>query len=224
MRGTFRHRILLAFALAPIVVATGCGGGESDQFPAEKPGRFPVEVIQSSFKPVQTVARTYDLVIAARNSGDRTIPALSATISLPGRGSTLAFAYRDRQQGLAQDQRPVWVLEEGYPKLAGTVGRGGAETANRRTFNFGAVDPGDTANMVWRVTAIKPGRYRLAWELAAGLKPGVEAVTRDDTMPKGSFPVRIGNLARLTRVDENGKVVPLSPSEQLQVKRSESSP
>jgi hypothetical protein len=58
---------------------------------------------------------------------------MSVTVNLPEEGSTLAFAYRDPQPGLASPQRPVWVLEEGYPKLAGTVGRGGAATANRRT-------------------------------------------------------------------------------------------
>lgn len=214
----------LSLALLAPAVAVGCGGGDSNQFPGEKAGSYPLEVVESSFRPVQTVAGTYDLVIAARNSGDKPIPALSTTLDLPGLGSTLAFAYRDPQANLAQPQRPVWVLEEGYPKLAGTVGRGGAETANRRTFNFGRVEPGDTANMVWRVTALKPGRYRLAWELSAGLAPGVKAETASGGQPHGSLPVRIGNRPRLTRVDEQGRVVPLDTAQQLRVEQSEASP
>lgn len=214
----------IAVTLLAATVATGCGGSEANQFPAEKPGDYPVEVIQSSFKPVQTVAETYDLVIAARNSGDKAIPALSATLNLPGLGSTLAFAYRDRQENLAWSQRPVWVLEEGYPKIAGTVGRGGAETANLRTFSFGELPPGETANMVWRVTALKPGRYRLAWDLAAGLGVDVNAVDDRGRQPGGSLPVRIGNKPRLTRVDENGRVVPLGPAAQRQVEQSIPSP
>lgn len=211
-------------ALAAGFTAAGCGGDDPGQFPDGKAGDYEVQVIQSSFRPVQTVAATYDLVIAARNTGDETIPALNATVDLPGRGSTLAFAYRDRQEGLAWSQRPVWVLEEGYPKLAGTVGRGGTETSNLRTFNFGEVEPGDTANMVWRVTAIKPGKVRLAWELSAGLAIGVDAVTAAGDRPRGSFPVVIRDKPRLTRIDERGRVVPLTPSEQLQVEQSEASP
>lgn len=213
-----------AFALLAATAAIGCGGDKADQFPGEKAGDYPVEVIQASFKPAQTVADTYDLVIAARNSGDKTIPALSATLNLPGRGSTLAFAYRDKQANLAWTQRPVWVLEEGYPKIAGTVGRGGAETANLRTFSFGELPPGETANMVWRVTALKPGRYRLVWDLAAGLAVDVNAVDDRGRRPGGSLPVRIGNKPRLTRVDESGRVVPLSPAEQRQVEQSSPSP
>lgn len=212
------------FTLAIGTVAAGCGGEEPDQFPGEKPGDYLVQVIQSSFEPVQTVAETYDLVIAARNTGEKTIPALNATVNLPGKGSTLAFAYRDRQQGLAWSQRPVWVLEEGYPKLAGTVGRGGTETSNLRTFNFGELAPGDTANMVWRVTALKPERVKLTWELSAGLGIDVNAVTATGDRPEGSFPVLIRNKPRLTRIDERGRVVPLKPSEQLQVEQSEASP
>lgn len=210
-------------ACGALLAACG-GGGDGGQFANEATGEFPVEVIESSFEPVQTVAEAYDLTLAVRNSGDETIPAINTTLNLPGLGSTLAFAYRDRQEGLAQAQRPVWVLEEGYPKLAGTVGPGGAATANRRTFNFGELDPGDTANMVWRVTALKPGRYRLAWKVSAGLGTETRAVDAAGGQPAGTLPVRIGNRARLTRVDERGKVVPLSPSEQMAVEQEEGSP
>ncbi len=230
MRGTIRHRGLLTCALLGAALCgaflTACGGSGDDggQFANEATGAFPVEVISSEFKAVQTVAQTYDLTLAVRNSGDDTIPAINATINLPGLGSTLAFAYRDRQEGLAQAQRPIWVLEEGYPKLAGTVGRGGAGTANRRTFNFGELEPGDTANMVWRVTALKPGKYKLAWKVSAGLGTETSAELADGSQPAGVLPVRIGNRARLTRVDENGKVVPLSPSDQRKVEQEEASP
>lgn len=205
---------------------SACGGSDAvdGQFANEATGVFPVEVISSEFKPVQTVAETYDLTLAVRNSGDETIPAINTTLNLPGLGSTLAFAYRDRQEGLAQAQRPIWVLEEGYPKLAGTVGRGGAATANRRTFSFGELEPGDTADMVWRVTALRPGKYRLAWKVSAGLGTETSAELADGTQPRGSFPVRIGNLPRLTRIDARGKVVPLSPSEQLRVEQEKNSP
>lgn len=206
-------------------VLSACGGAEpGSQFASEAQGEFPVEVIEAQFDPVQKVARTYDLTLAVRNSGDEKIPAISTTINLPGLGSTLAFAYRDRQKGLAQPQRPVWVMEEDYPKLAGTVGRGGAATASRRTFNFGELTPGETANMVWRVTAIRPGSYRVAWELSAGLGQNTRAVDSRGARPRGVLPVRINNRAQLTRVNDKGQVVPLSASEQLRIKQMENSP
>ena len=94
---------------------------------------------------------------------------LSQQAELPGMGSTLAFAYGDKQQGLAMNQRPVWVVEEGWPKLADTTGRGGANTTDRRTFEFGQLEPGETANMVWRLVAVRPGNYRVRYQVSAGL-------------------------------------------------------
>lgn len=211
----------LIAVLAPLTIA-GCGGGdEGGQFSNEAPGDYPVEVVSAEFKPRQFVARTYDLRISARNTGDETIPAMVATIDLPGRSSTLAFAARNPQPELAQPQRPIWVMELGYPKLAGTIGPGGAATANRRTFNFGELPPGETADMVWRVTAVEPGVYGLSYELSAGLGLDTKAVDASGGTPGGILPVRITDRAVLTKVDEEGNVVPLTPQEQLQLKLKE---
>jgi hypothetical protein len=226
LREKSRHLTrLLGLALIAVAVPlaiTGCGGGDDGgQFANEAPGDYPVEVVSAEFKPRQFVARTYDLVIVARNSGDETIPAMVATIDLPGRNSILAFAARDPQPELAQAQRPIWVMESGFPKLAGTIGRGGAATANRRTFNFGELPPGETATMIWRVTAVEPGNYRLSYELSAGLGLDTRAVDASGGIPGGILPVRITDRAVLTKVDEQGNVVPLTPQEQLQLKLKE---
>jgi hypothetical protein len=157
-----------------------------------------------------------------RNTGDETVPAVVATIDLPRRDSTLAFAIRDPQPELAQAQRPVWVMESGYPKLAGTTGRGGAATANRRTFNFQELPPGETANMVWRVTAVEPGVYGLTYKIDAGLGVDTTAVDAAGEVPAGVLPVRITDRAVLTKVDKKGDVVPLTPQEQLEVELQES--
>lgn len=202
--------------------ATGCGSDEG-QFSNDPTGDFPVEVVKSSFKPLQTVAETYDLSIAVRNSGDETIPAINTVIDLPGLGSTLAFAYADQQEGLAMNQRPVWVIEEGWPKLAGTKGRGGATTADRRTFEFGELPPGETANMVWRLVAAKPGRFRVKYEISAGLGGDTRAVDAQGEVPTGVLPVRISNLARLTEINQKGEVVPLSLAEQARVRSQQNS-
>jgi len=217
MPRNFVTLLTLTGALALSLFAAGCGGDDEGQFANQPTGDFEVEVIDASFERRQTVAETYDLVIAVRNAGDETIPGINATIDLPGRGSTLAFAYADKQPGLANNQRPIWVLEEGYPKLAGTQGRGGAQTDNKRTFEFGELKPGDTANMVWRVTAVRPGRYELGYQISAGLGLGTRAVNAAGEVPKGLLPVRISNFARLTEVNEKGEVVPVSPETQARV-------
>jgi len=213
---------LLVSALCAVVFA-GCGGGDDSQFANEATGEFPLRVVGAELKPLQTVADTYNLDITVRNTGDETIPALNTVIDLPGMGSTLAFAYGDKQQGLAMNQRPVWVVEEGWPKLAGTIGRGGATTADKRTFNFGKLKPGAAATMVWKLVAVRPGSYRLRYQISAGLGPDTEAVDADGNVPSGMLPVRISDLARLTEVNDKGQVVPISPAEQAQVKAQQAS-
>ncbi len=226
MRETSKHfkRALggaVTFVVAAALVA-GCGGDdEGGQFANEPSGEYPVEIVNAEFKPRQEISNTYDMKLSVRNTGDETIPALNTSISLPGMGSTLAFAYRDPQKGLAMPQRPVWVMEEGYPKLAGTVGRGGAGNANRRTFNFGELPAGETADMIWRVTAVRPGDYRLAFRVAAGLSGEAVAVDAAGDDPVGVLPARISARPILTKINENGKVVPLSPSEQMTLKAQE---
>jgi hypothetical protein len=210
-------------SLATATILAGCDGSNPDQFANETEGEFPVEVVSANFKPRQIIARTYDLKIAVMNTGDEAIPALNTNISLPGLGSTLAFAYRDPQPGLAQPQRPVWVLEQSYPKLAGTVGRGGAATASKRTFNFGAVEAGDTATMIWRVTAVRPGNYKLGYQIAAGLSGDALAVDAAGETPEGILPARISAVPIPTRVNEKGNLVPLTPSQRFQLKLQEES-
>ena len=214
---------VLAAAAAALVVA-GCGGGQStDQFRNEEKGDYEVEVTRATFPADQVVARTYEMRIDVENTGDQTVPAVNVSIALPGRDSTLAFAYRNEQPGLAGAQRPAWVLEEGYPKLAGTVGRGGAQTSSRRTFQFGSLGPGRTARTVWRVTAVEPGKFGLSWRIEAGLGLGVNAVDRSGATPTGLFEVNVNNRPRLTEIDEQGRIVPISPDEQRRLEIEEES-
>jgi hypothetical protein len=212
---------VLSFAVAVVILA-GCGGDDDGgQFADEPAGDYPVEIVSAEFPARQKVAETYDMELAIRNTGDETIPGITTSISLPGMGSTLAFAYRDPQEGLAMPQRPVWVMEEGYPKLAGTEGRGGAADANRRTFNFGELPPGETADIIWRVTAVRPGSYEVAYRIAAGVSGEANAVDADGEDPTGVLPVRVNSRPVVTKIDENGKVVPLSPSERFRLKMQE---
>ena len=215
---------LLLGVVSSALLMAGCGDSGEGQFANEATGEFQAEVINAELEPVQTIAETYDMTIAVRNSGDEMIPAINVTINLPGLDSNLAFAYGSQQEGLAMNQRPVWVLEEGYPKLADTIGRGGATTTNRRTFEFGELEPGETANTVWRLTAVRAGNYRLAFQVGAGLSPDATAVDANGEVPSGMLPVRISDRARLTEINNQGEVVPLSPEEQARVEEQQDQP
>lgn len=222
MPRTILTRALLLGALAIAPLAAGCGGSDP-QFADQPTGEFPVEVIDAELKPSQTVAETYFMRVTVKNTGDRTIPALNTEIDLPGMGSTLAFAYADEQIGLAMDQRPVWVVEEGWPKRADQAGRGGTTNANKLTYEFGRLEPGETVEMVWRLVAVRPGNYRLRYTVSAGLGPDTTAVDRQGEVPSGVLPVRITDFARLTRINRKGQVVPLDREVQAHVKAQQES-
>jgi hypothetical protein len=107
----------------------------------------------------------------------------------------------------------VWILEEGYPKLAGQTASAGAEAAQTDTYAFGELRAHETRSMVWNVTPVQPGTYTVHYRVAAGLEGKAKAVTADGSVPEGEFVVRISNAAPQTRVDNSGKVVPIQPSD-----------
>jgi hypothetical protein len=124
-----------------------------------------------------------------------------------------SFSVRSEQEGLAIPSRPVWILEQGYPRLAGQTSSAGAEAAQTNTFSFGALAPGETREMVWNVTPVQPGTYTVRYRVAAGLQGKAKAVTADGSVPEGEFVVRISNVPPQTRVDESGRVVPIKPGD-----------
>ena len=91
----------------------------SARTPASPIGNFPVAVNTAKFPTDQRLAETSTLELAVENAGTETIPDLAVTIytgdpkSAGGRRSRL----RSDQPGLADPNRPVWVLEYGFPKL-----------------------------------------------------------------------------------------------------------
>ena len=78
---------------------------------------------EASFPTEQHLGQTSLMQLGVRNTGEKTVPALTVTISIAGeegQTSSLPFGIRDPQPGLAQPDRPVWVLAAGYPRLAGS--------------------------------------------------------------------------------------------------------
>jgi hypothetical protein len=196
-----------------------CGGGER-QDEDEPSGEFPVEIVTSKFSTRQRLAQTSFLRLGVHNSGDKTIPNLAITIHVDP-DAIRPFSIRDPQKNLAAPDRPVWILENEYPKLAAPGGSlseldsaptAGAETANSKTFAFGPVGPGDGVDAVWKVTPVRAGDYTLHYQVDAGLAGKAEAITSDDSPPTGEFAVRISSIPPQTRVNDQGQVVQIAPS------------
>lgn len=124
-----------------------------------------------------------------------------------------SFSVRSDQPDLAIPFRPVWILEEGYPKLEGQTAPAGAEAAQTDTFAFGPLPANQTKRMVWNVTPVQAGTYTVHYRVAAGLQGNAKAVTSDGSVPEGEFVVRISSTPPQTRVDDSGKVVPINPSD-----------
>ena len=198
--------LVLALALAFAIALGGCGGGGTRQDADEPSGKFPVKIVNSSFPTRQHLAQTSLLRIGVENSGQKVVPALAITISLD-KNAIQPFSIYDKQPGLADPDRPVWVLENDYPKLVGETNPAGAQTANDKTFDFGPLKPGKTVDAVWKVTPVQPGVYTLDYQVDAGLEGKAKAVTSDGGPPTGSFVVKISDQPPNTVVNDNGQVV-----------------
>jgi len=205
-----RAAVTVALAALTALSLVACGGGESSDA-NEATGTFPVEVTDAEFPTKQELGQTSLLRLGLRNAGHRTVPALTVSFSVAGeegRASNLPFGIHDPEPGLAQPDRPVWVLAEHYPKFAGSEEPGGAETSNAKTYDFGPLKPGATANVVWKLSAVRSGRYALAYTVAAGLTDASKAATGGGAAPGGSFAVRIASRAPNKVVNDAGEVVP----------------
>jgi hypothetical protein len=190
-----------------------CGDGGDSPTSDEPAGTYDLRVTEASFPTEQRLGQTTDLVIAVRNTGDRKVPLLTATISLAAKNgdpSKLPFGIRERQDGLAQPDRPVWVLSPGYPKLDGSTEPGGASTANSRTFALGPLKPGEATTALWKLSAVKAGDYTIRYLIGAGFSSEVKARTEGDVAPGGSFAVEIDAETQDSEVTDSGDVVEIT--------------
>jgi len=222
-----------------VLLAAGvasCGGSRQDA--TEPEGDFPVSIVSADFPSKQQLAQNTNLTLSVANTGDKEIPNLAITIFTTSNASTDeetttttgttgtttgtteelptaqgSFSVRSEQEGLAIPFRPVWILEEGFPKLEGQTAPAGAEAAQTDTYAFGPLAANETRSMVWNVTPVQGGTYTVHYRVAAGLQGNAKAVTADGSVPEGEFVVRISNAPPQTRVDDSGKVVPINPSD-----------
>jgi len=193
-------------AVAALLVA--CGESSSDS--NEREGTYRVDVVDASFPAQQRLGQTSLMRLAIRNTGEHTVPTLTVTIGINGKegaASSLPFAIHDPQPGLAQGDRPVWVLSETYPRFAGSSDPGGASTSNRKTFAFGPLKPGATATAIWKLSAVKAGDWTVAYRVGAGLGEQVKAETANGGQPGGTFVTEITSELPETEVTDDGEVV-----------------
>jgi hypothetical protein len=221
----------IATGIATVALGVGlaaCGGGER-QDATEPTGNFEVQVAKAKFPNHQRLAETSDLELEIQNAGTETVPNLAVTINTVAEGQRNlkspatstgsgqgSFNIRVDDPNLASPFRPVWILEQEYPKLitakypledlekAPTAGAAAAQTD---TFQFGEVKPDESKDIAWRVTPVRPGTYTVHYEVSASLTGKSKAITPDGSPVKGEFVVTITSKPPQTCVTGGGKVV-----------------
>ena len=220
----------IAIGFAAVALAAGlaaCGSGQRQDATGAS-GSFPVQVAKAKFANHQKLARTNYLQLEIRNAGTETIPNLAVTINTvvegqpnikspaystgSGQGS---FNIRVDEPNLAVPFRPVWILEEAYPKVIrpgqplkqlSKTPTSGAASAATDTFQFGSLAPDESKNMVWRVTPVRTGTYTVRYEVSASLTGKAKAVTPDGSPVRGEFVATISGKPPQTCVTGSGKV------------------
>ena len=83
-----------------------CFHGRTRQDANEPQGKFPVQITKSEFPNRQRLAETSSLELGVKNTGDKTIPDLSITISTDPNANE-SFSVRSQQAGLADHSDDV---------------------------------------------------------------------------------------------------------------------
>lgn len=230
MRRGARSTIVAALA---IVVLAACGGTRQDV--NEPSGNFPVQVTTASFPGLQRLSQHTNMVLSVRNAGSKSIPNLTVTVcnvtcaypAPPGEGTSVAAFSRcvghtpatclqAQQNGQANLSSPVWVVDQppgvcGYSCQQGGAGSSATATANSWQYRQ-PLPPGATATFKWNVTAVAPGRFTVAWVVAAGQYGKARAILQGGSSPCGrtpcgSFPVTISPTPSQSYVNDAGQVV-----------------
>jgi hypothetical protein len=196
---------LAAVAVAMLLAA--CGESSSDKEPA---GNYEVGVTAASFPSLQRLGQTSLLKLSFKNEGENELPNLVVYFSLAGKtgaDSSLPFGIFEKQAGLANPTRPVWVLAEHFPKLAGSTEKGGATTSDPKTFAFGPLKAGQSRSAVWKLSAVRQGKYTLRYRVGAGLSGEAKSKTASGVDPGGTFVAEITAQTPNTEVNDAGEIV-----------------
>jgi hypothetical protein len=205
-RRTFARALLTLPVVAGLGAAVaGCGGSQAT---AGEPARsFDVKVTGASFPAKQSVAKPETMRLTVQNTGEHAIPNLAITVD--------SFNYASNYAGLADNKRPIWVIEQGPGKPAKSPVQsqevstpGGGQTAYVNTWAVGALAAKGTTTLSWRVVPVKSGSYTVHYAVAAGLAGKAKAQLTSGEAAKGQFAVKIAGEPPATHVDpKTGKVV-----------------
>jgi hypothetical protein len=210
-------RDLAVAGLAALSLGLAACGGDSESQDADEPtGSFPVEIVAAHFDTEQRLAETSDLRLELENAGEEAIPDLAVTIWTGDEKARGSFSIQSDQPNLSDPNRPVWILENGYPKLLteetsakdlDDAPSAGAAAAQTDTYSFGLLEPGESRDIVWRVTPVQAGTFTVHYEIAAGLNGNAVAVNPDGSEDVGGdFVVTISDKPPRARVNDAGQV------------------
>jgi hypothetical protein len=178
----------IACLLPLSVLSAGCGGGER-QDKNEPKGSFSIEVEKAEFPGKQSLAKSTELAIVVKNTDTKALPDVAVTVD--------RFSSTSDQAGLADTQRPVWIVDQGPA---------GGETAYVNTWALGRLAPGASKTFRWKVTAVQAGAHEISYKVSPGLDG--RATVADAASATGKFKVNISREPAQARVDpETGEVV-----------------
>lgn len=166
--------VLSAALAATFLVAAGCGG--DSQTAGDPNDTFEVSVRNADFPSEQRLGRKADLTLTIENAGAQAMPNLAVTID--------GFSYRNRQPGLADPERPVWVVDKAPP---------GSTTAYNNTFSLAELQPGERTTATWTVVPVKPGERTVTWRIVGDLAGNAKTIQPDGSAARGDFRVRIAS-------------------------------
>ena len=189
-----RFTLVLIAALAAV---SGCGGESQDANEAE--GTYRLEVADATFPAKQSIAEAPTMRIRVRNPERRTVPNVAVTVETKGAKAgdgVTAFGQKSDDSRLADSSRPIWILDE-EPK--------GGTSAYSNTWSLGPLKAGDTKTFEWKLTAVEPGVYSLAYRVAPGLDG--KARLAAGSKARGTFAVQVSDDPIPARVNSDGEVV-----------------
>jgi hypothetical protein len=180
------------------VLVAGCGSGPRQD--ADEPsGSYKLEVAAAKFPASQSIAQDSRMIVTVRNDDTKAAPNVAVTVetdpSQAGQG-TVAFGQRVDDSRLSDNERPVWIVNEGPP---------GGDSAATNTWALGRLGAGETKTFTWKVTAVEAGSYTLRYRISPGLAGKAKLASGGRT--DGLFKVTIDDKPVPARVDDDGNVV-----------------
>lgn len=200
---------LAVCGLAAASLGAGCGEAKRDAH--EVKGTFTLEIVKASFPAKQSIAHDAVLELQVRNAGSRTVPDLAVTLD--------SLSYASSYPQLAAKERPTWIVNQGPGPIAKPPVEseainppGGGQTAFVHTWALGALKPGATQTLAWKVTPVKAGAQAVHYAIAAGLDGKAVAKLADGRRASGTFNVRVAPKPRGSHVNGETGALLVGPS------------